>query len=333
VPALSAGVSAVELNITATDTTANSFFTVWPDGQAQPLASNLNWVSGEAIANRVIVPVSQSNGEIDVYNLSGDADLVVDVDGWFSGSTYAGTLGNGFVPIMPERVSDTRPGSGQPNEASPLGAGGTENVQITGTGGLDGVPAEDVTPVTAADINVTEATSSAGGYLTVYPAIDLPPVASDVNFVAGDVIANSEMVGLSPSGEVGIYNYTGTTNVVVDVFGYFTPVLQDTVAVTSSATNPIAKTTGTTTLTITVTQGTADVPGDTVVVSESGTCGTFSDVSNSGATNMAGTEAVATTPASGQVTVLYTAGAAGSCTVTAGELETDSSMNVTVTAA
>ncbi|HKF77599.1 MAG TPA: fibronectin type III domain-containing protein, partial [Candidatus Dormibacteraeota bacterium] len=48
VPALvnGAGVSAVVLNVTVTDTTAASFLTVFPTGTALPTASSLNWVAG-----------------------------------------------------------------------------------------------------------------------------------------------------------------------------------------------------------------------------------------------------------------------------------------------
>ncbi len=36
------GVSAVVLNVTVTEPTATSFLTAWPEGEARPLASNLN---------------------------------------------------------------------------------------------------------------------------------------------------------------------------------------------------------------------------------------------------------------------------------------------------
>src|SRR5580692_12930073 len=59
----SAGVSAVVANVTVTDTTSAGFLTVWPTGQAQPLASNLNWTAGATVANLVTLPVS-SSGQI-----------------------------------------------------------------------------------------------------------------------------------------------------------------------------------------------------------------------------------------------------------------------------
>src|SRR5262249_3070539 len=52
----STGVSAVVLNVTATKTVvAPSAWTVYPAGATRPTASNLNFVPGQTVANRVIV--------------------------------------------------------------------------------------------------------------------------------------------------------------------------------------------------------------------------------------------------------------------------------------
>src|SRR6476659_5503121 len=39
---------AVSMNITIVDPSANSFLTVWPDGESRPTASSLNWVAGQS---------------------------------------------------------------------------------------------------------------------------------------------------------------------------------------------------------------------------------------------------------------------------------------------
>ena len=76
------GVQGVILNVTVTDTTRPSFLTVWPDGTNRPLASDLNWVTGQTVPNLVIVKLG-ATGKIDVYNLAGSTDVVIDVVGWF----------------------------------------------------------------------------------------------------------------------------------------------------------------------------------------------------------------------------------------------------------
>ena len=56
--------------------------TVWPTAVARPLASNLDVVAGQTVANMVVVPVG-ANGRVSIYNNGGSAHVVVDVLGWF----------------------------------------------------------------------------------------------------------------------------------------------------------------------------------------------------------------------------------------------------------
>jgi YVTN family beta-propeller protein len=75
--------AAVVLNVTATQTTSNGWLTVYPStNQPRPLASNLNFVAGETVANLVIVPLGYLDGVM-IYNRSGHTHVVVDVVGWF----------------------------------------------------------------------------------------------------------------------------------------------------------------------------------------------------------------------------------------------------------
>ena len=69
-------------NVTATSTTASSFLTIWPAGQAQPLASSLNWVPNRTIPNAVSAALGAS-GRIAVRNEAGTVDVLVDVAGWY----------------------------------------------------------------------------------------------------------------------------------------------------------------------------------------------------------------------------------------------------------
>jgi hypothetical protein len=224
VPTTATNVSAVELNVTVTNTTGASYLTVFPGGTTQPVASNLNWNTGTVIANRVIVPVS-SAGIVDIYNYFGNADVVVDVDGWYSGGTgNTVTGGSAYVPIAPLRITDTRSTSvpAEPNAGKTLITNSAVQVQVAG---VDSIPST----ITGAVLNVTEAASSGGGFLTVFPGTlaYTPPKASDLNFVPGEVIANADEVGVgtagTATGSVDVYNWSGNTDVVVDLFGYFVP--------------------------------------------------------------------------------------------------------------
>jgi alpha-tubulin suppressor-like RCC1 family protein len=80
------GVSAVILNVTAVNPTAGTFVTVWPTGEAKPLASNLNVPPGDTRANLVIVKVG-AGGQVSFYNDAGTIDLIADVAGWYGTGT------------------------------------------------------------------------------------------------------------------------------------------------------------------------------------------------------------------------------------------------------
>jgi hypothetical protein len=71
-------------------------------------------------------------------------------------------------------------------------------------------------------MNVTATNPSAAGYLTVFPTGAPTPLASNLNFTAGQTVPNRVIVGVGTNGRVSIYNPLGSTDVVADVSGYFT---------------------------------------------------------------------------------------------------------------
>jgi hypothetical protein len=204
------GVDAAVLNIVATATTATSFVTAYPTGSPQPGVSNLNFDAGDTVANRAIVKLG-TGGKVTIYNLAGGADIVVDVGGWYVTSAGAATGGN-FIAQAPARILDTRDGTGGVSGIRP--AATAVEVQVAGRGG---VPASGVGAVV---LNVT-ATQPAGlGFLTLFPSGNPLPLASDLNFEAGETRPNLAVVQLSPSGKVTLYVSTAT-HVIFDVEGWF----------------------------------------------------------------------------------------------------------------
>jgi outer membrane protein assembly factor BamB len=211
-PGALAGAAAVVLNVTATNTTATSFLTVYPAGNARPNASNLNWKAGKTVPNLVEVPVG-AGGAVTFHNQFGLTDVVVDLEGYFA--LPSGTAGQ-EVALTPARITDTRSGSGQPNAGSKLGAGGSLDIQVKGAGG---VPS---TGVSAAVLNVTVTNTTAVSYLTAWPAGATRPAASNLNWVAGQTVPNRVIVPVGTGGKVSVYNRFGAADVIVDVSGYFT---------------------------------------------------------------------------------------------------------------
>ena len=205
------GVSAVVLNVTVTQPTAVAgFLTLFPSGTPLPLASNLNFTPGQNIPNLVIVKVG-ANGRVATYNSAGNTHVIFDVAGWFSES-QAGNAGH-YRPLVPNRILDTRNGTGG---GVRLGPNSSLELQVAGAGG---VPA---TGVDAAVLNIVATQTTATSFVTAYPSGAARPLVSNLNFDAGDTVANRAIVKLGANGRVTIYNLAGGTDIVVDVGGWFT---------------------------------------------------------------------------------------------------------------
>jgi hypothetical protein len=196
-----AGATAVSLNVTAVDPTAATFLTVWPAGAPKPWTSNMNVVAKQVRPNAVIVGLGEGR-KVSIFNNTGSVHVVVDVMGYTTA---------GFTGITPVRLLDTR----EPNDTGlPLGGGATRQVPVAG---VAGVPSS----ASAVVLNVTAVSPTASGYLTVWPAGGPKPATSNLNFVAGDVVPNLVTVGVGTGGEVSIFNFAGSTHVVVDIMGWF----------------------------------------------------------------------------------------------------------------
>ncbi len=223
------------LNITAADTTASGgYLTAWPTGVNQPNTSIINFGQNDIIPNLVQVGVG-TNGDVSLYNFNGSTDVIVDIEGYTAPSIGSGTLGE-FIPLNPTRICDTRPANGsgvvsnQCNNGSlgnsgALSAGETISLNVSGSSGAGGSIDSIPSGATAVVLNVTATgTTAAGGFLTVYPSnLGTVPNASNLNFSANESIANRVIVPIDPStGNVSIYNFNGSTNIIVDVNGYYT---------------------------------------------------------------------------------------------------------------
>ena len=75
-----ADASAVMWNVTAVNPSGNGYITVFPSGTSQPLASNLNYRSGDVIPNAVLAKIG-TGGKVCIYTLAA-ADIVIDVNGY-----------------------------------------------------------------------------------------------------------------------------------------------------------------------------------------------------------------------------------------------------------
>jgi len=214
--------TAVVLNVTATNTTAPGFLTLWATNTpTNPLASNLNWPSaGTTIPNRVIVPIDPITGKVSIYSNVG-TDVVVDVDGYFAAGHHEdNVMGQLYYPLVEsQRVVDTRAGSGYQGGDQSLSAGASRvfGMPVDTFGSGPHAPWD----FTAVDINTTVTDATAPSFLTVWPGGSPRPWASDNNWVAGSIISNGDLVGTGSLSELNVYNYFGNVDVVIDLFGYY----------------------------------------------------------------------------------------------------------------
>jgi hypothetical protein len=80
---ISTGAAALSINVTTIGASEHTFLTIYPAGEAMPLASHLNPVPGEPpTPNEVPVKLGAS-GAFNVFNRFGEVDIVVDVVGYF----------------------------------------------------------------------------------------------------------------------------------------------------------------------------------------------------------------------------------------------------------
>ena len=234
----SSGVSAVVLNLIAIDPTHAGYLTVFPTGAAKAVVSTVDFNEGETVANRAIVKVG-SNGQISIYNNSGNTNFAVDVSGYYTDGSSSSQTGSLFNPVAPARILDTRCSTTpQPSYCS-LENLPSANATLTAIPGSSSIAVQvageanipaDATAVVG---NLTATDGNGGGYLTTYTAstafptsglsVSLP-ATSDVNFSTGSINANMVVSGLSSSGGLEIANGGDhKVDALFDVSGWFTP--------------------------------------------------------------------------------------------------------------
>ena len=128
-----------------------------------------------------------------------------------------GPSSDGFVPLVPARLLDTRPG--QPTiDCAFAGAGrvGGTSVALT-VANRGGVPAD----ASAVVLNLTATDATTAGFVTAFPCGGGIPLASNLNFVARETRANAAIVEVGAGGAVCIFSNV-PAHLIADVTGYFT---------------------------------------------------------------------------------------------------------------
>jgi alpha-tubulin suppressor-like RCC1 family protein len=135
-PDLPPAASTVVGNLTGTNVqTSGTYLTAFPTGTTRPNASNLNLMAGQTWANSITVALGPGR-QLDVFNLSGNVDFLLDIAGY-------------FAPPPAACAADCVNSWGD-NEFGLLGVGTTGGLS-TEPGRIDGL--SGITSVTGGDIN------------------------------------------------------------------------------------------------------------------------------------------------------------------------------------
>jgi enamine deaminase RidA (YjgF/YER057c/UK114 family) len=122
-----------------------------------------------------------------------------------------------FIPVSPSRVFDTRPDAPPAlRVVDKAKVGGDKVLEVKVTDLADLVPA---TGVGAVSLNVTAVDPEGAGYVTVYPCGQMP-VASNLNYLAGQTVPNAVIAPISATGTVCFYSLR-PADIVVDINGWF----------------------------------------------------------------------------------------------------------------
>jgi hypothetical protein len=197
--------TAAIVSVTAVEPCADTFLTTFPCGTALPVASMLNADALSTVANSAVVRLG--DGSLCVY-ASQSTDVIVDVSGWIAPGGLRTTA------TVPVRLVDTRPGQHQTLPVTQQRLGSRQLLTV------DLGPVLTADPMaTAATVNVTAASPSSAGFLSVLPGpcntAGLPPSTSSLNVTAGRNVAASATASL---GDHQLCVYTSTdTDVIVDL--------------------------------------------------------------------------------------------------------------------
>jgi hypothetical protein len=192
--AIPSGATAIVLNLTVANINATTYFTLWPDGVSEPGTSNLDALAGHTISTTVVVGLS-SAGVIDIANIAGSADIILDYFGYYAavipggptgptGATGAtGPTGPSGGPVGPTGATGPRGATGADGATGATGAAGA-----TGSAGPTGA---------TGPIGVTGPAGATG--------------AAGATGTAGATGATGPTGGSGPTGPTGPIGVTGTS--------------------------------------------------------------------------------------------------------------------------
>lgn len=201
---------AAVVNLTVTGADALGFLVAFPCGNEAPLASNLNFLGGEARSVAAIVGLGPAGDMCVMANV--DVHVVIDVTGSYAPAPTFGPAAE-LETTVGHRVVDTRAATGP--WTSPLAPGEIRQIDPVAATPFAGRSA-------AVMLNVVATNAVEPGWVALFPCGGAVPFISSVNFAAGGETTNLATVELGPSGTLCV-RASQQVDLVVDLFGAMTP--------------------------------------------------------------------------------------------------------------
>ncbi|MGZ4678815.1 MAG: hypothetical protein ACXV98_11440 [Ilumatobacteraceae bacterium] len=185
---------AAVIDLAAVDPAGPGYLTAWSCDEPMPATSNLDYLAGETRAAHAVVTLA-ADASICVFSMT-DTDVLVDVTGSYTTDPTALR----FHPQPPQRIYDSRVSGG---------------AWQTGETRAIAVPAS----ATAVAINLTITQPVSAGFVTVFPCQAAVPVVSNIDYYAGQVVANLVETGAA-NGTICVHSMV-RTHIVIDLEGTY----------------------------------------------------------------------------------------------------------------
>ncbi len=203
------------VNITATESGGPGFVQAAAAGALDPGESSVLNLTGadQTVAGLSFVPLD-ANGRIALF-ASGSTHLIVDLVGWFTGTSATPSNTGKFVPLTPERIYDSRFETMVNVEQSFWqGTGITQDTLYVS--GMNDVPGAII-------VNGTYTGNGAPGFVTL-GAFDPANPTSSINAGAtNSTVANAAIIPVSfDRSPLSVRPSVARGHVIVDLAGYFT---------------------------------------------------------------------------------------------------------------
>ena len=179
-------------------------------------SGTVTMIDGDNNNNTTTVIVGNQPQAVGINSITNRTFVANNEDNTVSVIAGANAAALQLVSVTPCRLVDTRNPNG-PFGGPPIQGGTSRSFPIP-----QQTPCDIPATAAAYSLNVTVVPITTLGYLTIWPTGEDQPFVSTMNSTDGRIKANAAILPAGYQGAVSVY-VTDTTNVIIDIDGYFVP--------------------------------------------------------------------------------------------------------------